>query len=265
MSPLLSRQVSYGVGSSRLSNKIKFPSFLRTVHSNDRMIEVIVKIIVHFNWRWVAFLNSDNDYGRDGLDLFIKKIDGTDICLAYTNALNDNTNYSQIFEQIEAQKIHVVIVFAPEATSEALVETAVQVNFRNKVWIACDTWSINKRLSKMKGIRNIGTVLGVSQPVETVPGFNNFIYSTKRQTFFKNEAQNGFCNQACNCSYVTPKDIISADASYSFTVYSAVYAIAHGLHNALQCGDGKCSDNITMFPYMVSVQTVLKRLCVSSY
>lgn len=99
MSPLLSRQVSYGVGSSRLSNKIKFPSFLRTVHSNDGMIEVIVKIIVHFNWRWVAFLNSDNDYGRDGLDLFIKKIDGTDICLAYTNALNDNTNYSQIFEQ----------------------------------------------------------------------------------------------------------------------------------------------------------------------
>ncbi|XP_004554154.2 taste receptor type 1 member 2-like [Maylandia zebra] len=243
--------VSYGVGSSRLSNKIKFPSFLRTVHSNDGMIEVIVKIIVHFNWRWVAFLNSDNDYGRDGLDLFIKKIDGTDICLAYTNALNDNTNYSQIFEQIEAQKIHVVIVFAPEATSEALVETAVQVNFRNKVWIACDTWSINKRLSKMKGIRNIGTVLGVSQPVETVPGFNNFIYSTKRQTFFKNEAQTGFCNQACNCSYVTPEDIISADASYSFTVYSAVYAIAHGLHNALQCGDGKCSDKITLFPYMV--------------
>lgn len=221
MSPLLSRQVSYGVGSSRLSNKIKFPSFLRTVHSNDGMIEVIVKIIVHFNWRWVAFLNSDNDYGRDGLDLFIKKIDGTDICLAYTNALNDNTNYSQIFEQIEAQKIHVVIVFAPEATSEALVETAVQVNFRNKVWIACDTWSINKRLSKMKGIRNIGTVLGVSQPVETVPGFNNFIYSTKRQTFFKNEAQTGFCNQACNCSYVTPEDIISA-VLFIYCLFSCV-------------------------------------------
>ncbi|XP_071331859.1 taste receptor type 1 member 1-like [Trachinotus anak] len=249
--------VSYGAASSAFSEKVKFPSFLRTVHSNQNIIEVIVNIILHFNWRWVAFLNSDDEYGIDGRELFIKKIKDTEICLAYTKDLNDKTNYSQMFKQIKAQKIYIIIGFVPTMTAEGLVKSAIQLNFTNKVWIAGDTWSLNKNLLKARGIRNIGTVLGVSQPVVKIPGFSNFIYSSKSQTHCENAVQQ-FCNQVCDCSSLSAKDIISMDPSFSFPVYSAVYAVANALHNVLQCGVGKCKGNITVYPHMVLAE--LKKL-----
>ncbi|KAG7227020.1 hypothetical protein INR49_022367 [Caranx melampygus] len=106
-------------------------------------------IPMHFNWRWVAFLNVDDDYGNDGRDLFIKKIAGTKICLAYTKGLNFETNHNQIYQQIQAQRIRVIIVFAPEYTAEPLIEAAIRLNITNKVWIAGDAWSLNKKLPKV--------------------------------------------------------------------------------------------------------------------
>ncbi|KAK5863355.1 hypothetical protein PBY51_000392 [Eleginops maclovinus] len=243
--------VSYGAASSALSKKVKFPSFLRTVHSNKEVINLIVNILKHFNWRWVAFLNSDDAYGIDGLELFNQRIKDTEICMAYTKGLNDDTNGIQIFQQIEAQKIHTIIVFAPKSTSEALIESAIRLNVTKKVWIAGDTWSLSKKLHKMKGIKNIGTVIGVSQPVVTIPGFSDFIYFSRNQTDCENAEKKEFCNQACTCSSLSAEQILSVDPSFNFPVYSAVHAIAHALHNALQCGSGRCNSNITVHPYIV--------------
>ncbi|XP_020501684.2 taste receptor type 1 member 1-like [Labrus bergylta] len=243
--------VNYGSSSSFFSKKAKFPSFLRTVHSNKNVIEGIVNIVLHFNWRWVAFLHSDNDYGYDGRELFLKRIKDTTICLAYAKSLEDSTSYSQMFKQIELQGIHAVIVFAPKMTAETLIMSAIQLNITQKVWIAGDAWSLNKRLPKEKGIKNIGTVLGVSQPVVKIPGFSDFVFSTKSKTYSENKQKHRFCNQVCNCSDLSAEEILSVDPTYSFPVYSAVYAIAHALHNALQCDSNRCNGNITVFPHMV--------------
>ncbi|XP_041655956.1 taste receptor type 1 member 1-like [Cheilinus undulatus] len=242
--------VNYGSSSSVFSKKAKFPSFLRTVHPSKDVIEVIVNILLHFNWHWVAFLNSDDDYGHDGLDLLLQRIKDTDICLAYTKSLNDDTNYSQMFKQIELHEIRALIVFAPRMTAEDLIKSAIHLNITQKVWIAGDAWSLTKRLPKEKGIENIGTVLGVSQPVVTIPGFDDFIYSTKSKTC-QNLQELTFCNRVCNCSSLTAEEILSVDPSFSFPVYSAVYAIAHALHNALQCDSDRCNGKITLYPHMV--------------
>ncbi|XP_034065377.1 taste receptor type 1 member 1-like [Gymnodraco acuticeps] len=243
--------VSYGAASSAFAEKAKFPSFLRTVHSNKEVIDLIFNIVKHFNWRWVAFLNSDDAYGIDGLELFYKKIKDTEICLAYNKGLNVDTNDANIFKEIEVQKINTIIVFAPKMTAEALIESAVRLNVTNRVWIAGDTWSLSTKLHKMKGIKNIGTVIGVSQPVVTIPGFSDFIHFSRSQTHWEHFEKKQFCNQACNCSGQSAEKILSVDPSYNFPIYSAVYAIAHALHNALQCGSGRCNSNITLYPYTV--------------
>ncbi|XP_042338895.1 taste receptor type 1 member 2-like, partial [Plectropomus leopardus] len=198
--------VAYGAATSVLSRKQNFPSFLRTVHPSQNVMEVIVKLVQYFNWRWVSFLYIDDDYGKDGQDLFIKRIKDTEICLAYTKSLNQFTDHSQIFKQTEAHKIGVIIVFAPEWTAEALIEAAIKLNVTNKVWIAGDGWSLNKKLPKKKGIRNIGTVLGVSQPRMTIPGFTDFIHSSRSQTHCEKAEQNMLCNQVYNCSSLSAKD-----------------------------------------------------------
>uniref|UniRef100_A0A8C6VZ63 Taste receptor type 1 member 1-like n=1 Tax=Nothobranchius furzeri TaxID=105023 RepID=A0A8C6VZ63_NOTFU len=243
--------VSYGSSGSIFSKKSEYPSFLRTVNPNNDTLDAIVNILQHFRWRWVAFLNSDNDFGVDGLQLFQKRIQHTEICLAYSEGLNENTDYSQMFKQIEEQNINIIVIFAPKLYAEAAIKAAIQLNVTNKVWIADDGWSLNKRLPKMKGIQNIGTVVGVTQPAIRIPGFNEFLYSSKNHAAFTKVAQQVFCNQDCNCSDLLVEDIIAADPSFSFPVHSAVYAIAHALHNTLQCGAGSCNNSITVHPYMV--------------
>ncbi|XP_074536721.1 taste receptor type 1 member 2-like [Halichoeres trimaculatus] len=243
--------VNYGSTSSVFSEKAKFPSFLRTVHPNKGIIEVIVEILLHFNWRWVAFLYSDDNYGNDGHDMFRKRIKDTHICLAYAKGLDENTNYYQIFKQIEGQKIQTVVAFAPKLTAEALILSAIQLNITQKVWIAGDAWSLNERLPKEEGIKNIGTVLGVAQPLVSIPGFSDFMYSTRSRTSCGSEQRNWFCNQEFNSSGFSAEEILSVDPSFSFPVYSAVYAIAHALHNTLKCGAKHCKNNITVYPHMV--------------
>lgn len=246
-------QVSYGSSSSIFSSKVKYPSFLRTGNPNKDVIDVIVTMVQHFNWSWVAFLNSDDAYANDGLELFMRKIKTTEICLAYTKSVNQNTDYSQIFKNIEDQRINVIIVFASEVAAEALIESAVQLNVTNKVWIAADTWSLNKRLLKMNGIRNIGTVLGLSQPALTIAGFSEFITSFETQSRYTENKPQKFCNQVSNWDTWRAKDILDADPSFSYPVYSAVYAIAHALHKVLQCGTAGCN-NIIVYPNMVSLK-----------
>ncbi|MED6252419.1 hypothetical protein ATANTOWER_011486 [Ataeniobius toweri] len=243
--------VSYGAASSTFSRKQIFPSFLRTVHPNKDVIEVVYNILQNFNWRWVSFLYSEGDYGKDGLDLFMKKIKDTEICLAYTKGLDKNTEHSLLFKQLQAQRVNIIIVFAPEWTAEALIKAAIKQNVTNKVWIAGDAWSLHMQLPKENGIRNIGTVLGVAEPKIAIPGFNDFIFSSKAQPQHDNNSEEMFCNQDCNCPDVTAEDIINADPSFNFPVYSAVYAIAHALHNVLQCGTGRCNKPVSVQPHMV--------------
>lgn len=221
-------------------------------------MNVIVMMLQHFNWRWVAFLNSDDDFGTDGLEMFIKKINNTDICLAYSNALSENVDHSQIFKQIEEKSINVIVVFAPKIYVEAVIKTAIQQNVSNKVWIADDGWSSNKILPKMEGIKNIGTVIGVAQPVVTIPGFDEFVYFTKGEALKEDAQQQMFCNQVCNCRNVTAGDIIAADPSFSFPVYSAVHAVAHALHNILKCEADSCNGTVSVQPYMVSINQSFK-------
>uniref|UniRef100_A0A667YII8 Taste receptor, type 1, member 2, tandem duplicate 1 n=1 Tax=Myripristis murdjan TaxID=586833 RepID=A0A667YII8_9TELE len=246
--------VNYGSASSAFSEKVKFPSFLRTVHPNKDIIRLIVDIMQHFNWRWVAFLKSNDAYSEDGLELFRKMIKGTEICLAYTEELNPSTNYSRMFKEIDLQRIPTIIVFARKLYAETVIQSAINSNVTNKVWIAGDTWALNKNLPKKEGIENIGTILGVSETVVEIPGFNDFIYSSKHKRHCEDARQQKFCNQVCNCTSLNPEEIIAENPSYSLSIYSAAYAIAHALHNVLECGEGRCRDNITVYPYMVLAQ-----------
>ncbi|XP_028308596.1 taste receptor type 1 member 2.2 [Gouania willdenowi] len=240
--------VNFGSTLSVFSRKLIYPSFLRTVHPNKDAVEVIVNILLHFNWHWVAFFYSDNDYGRDGLDLFRKKIKDTDICLAYTKNINENTKPSELFQGIEKLKITTIVGFSPDEYAAIFIKAAIQMNITNKVWIAVESWAMNRDLPMEKGIENIGTVLGVAQPLMSIPGFHEFLISTKSKL---DSGQLGFCNQACNCDGVSDEDISRANPTFTFPLYSAIYAIAHALHNALQCGVGSCSSNITASPQMI--------------
>ncbi|XP_039525165.1 taste receptor type 1 member 1-like [Pimephales promelas] len=254
--------VNYGASSYALSNKLQYPSFLRTVPSNKDLIEMIIHIIQWFGWNWVAFLGGQDDYSEDGLSLFNKYIRNTGICLAYQETLSQRANYSLTLKKIDMLNINVIVVFAVTQYASNIIKAAIANNIQGKVWIASEAWAMNQQLPREPGIGKIGTVIGITERLLSLPGFNEFIYKDRGTTDavlceadseVKNNSKT--CNQDCVCgTMLTAEEIINENPTFSYAIYAAIYSIAHALHNVLQCDMNECSKNTAVKPYMLLEQ-----------
>ncbi|XP_026124611.1 taste receptor type 1 member 1-like [Carassius auratus] len=249
--------VNYGASSYALSNKLQYPSFIRTIPSNKNLIEMIIHIIQWFGWNWVAFLGSQDDYSSDGLKLFNNYISNTGICLAYQEAFSQKTNYSLTLKKIDMLNIKVVVVFAVPQYASNIIKTAIANNIQDKVWIASETWAMNQQLPREPGIGKIGTVIGITERLLTLPGFDKFIYKEREiikaySNVSDIQCESKTCNQDCDyCTSLSAEEIINENPTFSFAIYAAIYTIAHALHNVLQCNMNECHKNITVRPYML--------------
>ncbi|XP_055024093.2 taste receptor type 1 member 1-like [Misgurnus anguillicaudatus] len=248
--------VNYGATSYTLSNKLQYPSFIRTIPSNKDLIQMIIHIIKWFGWNWVAFLGDPDS--KEGLQLFNNYIRNTGICLAYQEIISQSANYSLTLQKIDKLNINVIVVFTVPQYAKNIIKAAITNNIRDKVWIASETWSMNQQLLKEPGIEKIGTIIGITERFLSLPGFNDFIYKTKETTEVypndntESEIHTNTCNQDCdNCSLVTAEENINEDPTFSFAIYAAIYTIAHALHKVLHCNMNQCNKNTTVKPYML--------------
>ncbi|XP_016329122.1 taste receptor type 1 member 1-like [Sinocyclocheilus anshuiensis] len=249
--------VNYGASTYALSNKLQYPSFVRTIPSNKDMIEMIIHIIRWFGWNWVAFNGSQDDYSSDGLKLFNEYISNTGICLAYQEGLSLNTNYSLMLKKIDMLNINVIVVFALPQYASKLIKAAIANNIQDKVWIASNARAMNQQLPREPGIEKIGTVIGITERLLSLPGFNQFVYKARGtsdagHTDAEGKVKSKTCNQVCHyCSLLTAEEIINENPSLSFAIYAAIYTIAHALHKVLQCDINECQKNTMAKPYML--------------
>ncbi|XP_073699624.1 taste receptor type 1 member 1-like [Garra rufa] len=252
--------VNYGASSYALSNKLYYPSYVRTIPSSKNLVEMIIHIIRWFGWNWVAFLGSEDDYSSDGLKQFNKHIHNTGICLAYEEGLSLNADYSLTLKKIDKLSINVIVVFAMPQYASKIIKAAIANNIQDKVWIASQTWAINQQIQREPGIWKIGTIIGITESLLPLPGFNEFIYKARgtNNAGHNDRAESDIqgksktCNQVCDyCSLLTAEEIINEDRTFSFAIYAAIYTIAHALHKVLQCDMNECSKNTTAKPYML--------------
>ncbi|XP_048104990.1 taste receptor type 1 member 1-like [Alosa alosa] len=242
--------VTHGASSVQLSNRQRFPSFFRTIPSDKFQVQAIVQILRKFRWNWVAFIGGDTDYSRDALAVFESEIKSADICLAYRGIIsvsNDSAN-ALMLEVIDQQHVEVIVLFAHIEHVTLLLRTAIKNNVQ-KVWIGSETWSLSSELIKENDIEHLGTVLGVTlQQMGPLKGLKEFIHRSVSST---PPGSGHTCGQICEkCTNVTAETIYSQDSTFSFSIYSAIYAIAHALHSTLSCSPSSCI-NLTVEPNML--------------
>ena len=75
-------QIGYTASSSVLSDKSRFKSFLRTIPSDDHQAAAIASFVKHFDWNYVFFVGSDDEYGRQGLASFKEAARKLKVCTA---------------------------------------------------------------------------------------------------------------------------------------------------------------------------------------
>ncbi|XP_041510955.1 G-protein coupled receptor family C group 6 member A isoform X3 [Microtus oregoni] len=98
-------QVSYESTAEILSDKIRFPSFLRTVPSDFYQTKAMAHLIQQSGWNWIGLITTDDDYGRLALNTFAIQAAANNVCIAFKEVLpaflSDSTIEVRINQTLE--------------------------------------------------------------------------------------------------------------------------------------------------------------------
>uniref|UniRef100_A0A3Q3SSJ3 G-protein coupled receptor family C group 6 member A-like n=1 Tax=Mastacembelus armatus TaxID=205130 RepID=A0A3Q3SSJ3_9TELE len=271
-------QISYASTSELLSEKSKFPTFLRTTTSDKFQTKAIAELVKLFHWKTVAIIGSNDEYGKYGSDSLTVIFNEELICIEFVDILpgdfsqnnsETHTRLDMLVKKINESTAEAIIMFTKNANVHIVMEAAIKYNL-NRTWIASDSWSTSTEVSKMPGIGLAGQVFGFMSKTNEVPGFKDYIKS------WFNGPTNAFlddfkaCNKLCsnqaekmncaNCQMEREKclhtNCLAAyiDPGDSYNAYVAVQVIAEGLRSLLRCDSQRCERHvfiIYLFPTII--------------
>uniref|UniRef100_A0A3B4CHJ3 G-protein coupled receptors family 3 profile domain-containing protein n=1 Tax=Pygocentrus nattereri TaxID=42514 RepID=A0A3B4CHJ3_PYGNA len=226
-----------------LSDKRKYPSFLRTVPSDYYQSRALAEIVKHFGWTWVGAIRRDDDYGNSGMAAFTEAAEQLGICLEYS--LPFFRTYSQekvlrMIQQIKSSTSRVIVGFLDTWDLEILVHVFFEHNVTGYQWVGTEAWIFDPELAALDKYNVLQGAIGLAIPKTTVTGLKDFILNIHPLKSCKYALQ----NDTENLPVCTGKEKLS-DVENTFTdmslmpifsnVYKAVYAVAHTLHNLLDC------------------------------
>ncbi|XP_055466711.1 taste receptor type 1 member 2 [Psammomys obesus] len=268
LSYFLIPQITYSAISDKLKDKRRFPAVLRTVPSANHHIEAMVQLMLHFHWNWIVVLVSNDSYGRENSHLLSQRLGSTgDICIAFQEILprpepgqamgpEEQAQLDNILDKLWRSTARVVVVFSPELTLHNFFLEVLRRNITGVVWIASESWAIDPVLHKLTELRHTGTFLGVTTQRVFIPGFSEFrVRRAKSGHPMLNKTNlKATCNQDCDaCLNMTESYsnvLMLSGERVVYSVYSAVYAVAHALHRFLRCSQVHCTKE-TVHPWQL--------------
>ncbi|XP_056419263.1 G-protein coupled receptor family C group 6 member A-like isoform X2 [Hyla sarda] len=178
-------QISPASSAAALSDKIRFPSFLRTIPSDTHQTKAIVELIKTFKWNWVGIISSDDEYGKSAQDILnsLFKLEG--ICTAFSKTVPSYVDHPLLqasldsaVSDISASSTNVLVVIAKGPIVAKLIKDCIKQNI-SKVWIATDSWSISNEVISIKNVELAGTFLGLTFKMGYIMGFEDYLSNLK--------------------------------------------------------------------------------------
>eukprot|EP00079_Xenopus_tropicalis_P034433 XP_017948204.1 PREDICTED: extracellular calcium-sensing receptor-like [Xenopus tropicalis] len=252
-------QISYFATSPILSDRDTFPSFFRTIPSDEYQMRGLAQLVLYFGWTWVGLLADDDDYGQYGLQVVKQEIINGGACVAFSEYIltgqadRDAPHLVQILRESTAR---VVVVISSNFV--IVVEELLKQNVTGNTWIASEAWATSDLLSKQQyqGIL-LGTI-GLAIHNGPMPMFTKYL-SNLHPSKLNNQFILDFWEQAFSCKWLGDKNVVGVDNDpikactgneslegqlsedyhrVSLNVYTAVYAIVWALQNMLNCKPG---------------------------
>ncbi|XP_054475027.1 G-protein coupled receptor family C group 6 member A-like [Anoplopoma fimbria] len=282
MVPLLSSTSS----APDLSNKLRYPVFMRTIPSDEHQTKALAKTMNHFGWNWVGVVYGDDEYGTEAFQSFLRDAEENRVCLAYQESVPHYLDHSlsmqrikRVAKLIRSSNAQVVLLILKAELVEALFKEMIRTN-TSRIWIASDAWSKSRSLAQMEGINKVGDILGftfiskksksfddyLKNLTATPGGYNHFIEEYKNLRFncssecFSNKPPS-YCpnpdhlsmRSANACTSTDPQEqnddylVNALDTSEAFLHRVAVWATANALKELLKCNSSSCLGE-TNFP-----------------
>ncbi|MBN3288189.1 GPC6A protein, partial [Polyodon spathula] len=276
-------QISYASSAEMLSDKRRFPAFLRSIPSDKHQTKAMVKLVDMSGWNWIGTIATDDIYGRSAIESFISQATPIGICVDFKEFIPlviSDTIIHNIIELIrKEERVKVIVAFASPSFMKKLFQ-AFEGEILDKIWIASDSWSTSSEVSALPNLNNIGKVIGFTSQSENPTSFYEYlknvkinIEAVKNNIFLKEyRARVSGCSQhtgdfdSCVSNYtldlcsLVEKKQETQDTKEEFLLRNirpypgivsntqlAVQAIAQGIHDL--CKDGTCHNPKIISPW----------------
>ncbi|XP_046720804.1 extracellular calcium-sensing receptor-like [Silurus meridionalis] len=252
--------VSHSASCECLSNRRAYPSFFRTIPSDYYQGRALAYLVKHFGWSWVGAVHSDNDYGNNGIAIFLNAAKEEGICVEYSEKF-DRANPAKMIKVadiIKKSTAKVIIVFLSYFDVNFLIE---QLNLNNLTGYQMigTAWISAVDLVTPASFRVLSGAIGFDVGKLKIRGFADYAANEFWHTAHPCLHTEGSTSQTENsCSKY--EDMIQfknytndiSELRYANNVYNAVYAVAHSLHSLLKCTENQsCQKDVTIQPWQV--------------
>lgn len=172
-------QIGYASTSRLLSNKNRYPTFLRTVPPDSHQGRAIANIVSHFGWNYAALLASDDIYGRPLAETFKTEAKKFGVCLAIDILIPYDPTMEIIRKTVgklrQNKNIKVVLLFTSDREAADILYQARQQQVTQKIWIGSDSWADSPEIAEDNADVVEGMFGIINQPT-VVPDFMEYFY-----------------------------------------------------------------------------------------
>ncbi|XP_076748156.1 extracellular calcium-sensing receptor-like [Maylandia zebra] len=177
--------ISYSSTCACLSDRTKYPTFFRTIPSDYYLAKALAALVKHFGWQWIGAIQSDNDYGRNGILAFKEEVEKFGVCVAFVaSVLRTYTRdtFLEVVEIIKQSSVKVILAYSSEGDFYPLMQEIVNQNITGIQWISCVAWITAPRPSTPEIHRSFGGTLGFVMQKMAIPKLKHFLTSISPYT-----------------------------------------------------------------------------------
>ncbi|XP_053356950.1 extracellular calcium-sensing receptor-like [Clarias gariepinus] len=253
--------VSHAATCECLSDRKEYPSFFRTIASDYYQSRALVYLVKQFGWSWVGAVNSDNDYGNNGMAIFLNAAKEEGICVEYSEKFDrsDSAKIIKVADVIKKGTAKVIVIFLAHFDMKILIGQLSLKNVTGYQLIGVEAWITAVNLITPESYNILAGSIGFALGRLKIGGFANYAANEFWHSAIPClQTEENFTQTKNNCSKY--KDIFQfqnynkdiSELRCGNNLYNAVYAVAHSLHSLLKCKENQsCEKDKIIQPWQV--------------
>uniref|UniRef100_A0A3Q4MA53 Extracellular calcium-sensing receptor-like n=1 Tax=Neolamprologus brichardi TaxID=32507 RepID=A0A3Q4MA53_NEOBR len=259
-------QVSYFATCSCLSDRQKYPSFFRTIPSDDFQVRAMIQILKYFGWTWAGLLITDDDYGLHAARSLQTELSVSgEGCLAYVEVLPTDKDTDELRRIKSSKYFNVMMMSVVAIYNTALYNAQIErQNVTSLQWLASEGWTATAAVLQTPQLMPyLGGTLGIAIRRGEIPGLREFLLQIRPDLLDSNsygksmfweftfqcrfapappgwlEGGGALCTGQEDLENVNTEFLDISNLRPEYNVYKAVYALAYSLDDILQCKPGR--------------------------